>query len=340
VLARDDRRRRKASTVSDRAPIVALDGVSKLHRRGGLGLRRSIRAVDGVSLRIARSEALALVGETGAGRSTLGRLSLALERPSAGDIRFEDVDLVQADQHTLTLLRRHAQLIDGDPRRRLDPALSVAATLAEPLLIHERLSRAEREQRVEGLLKLVGLEPGLAAARPAALSIGQCQRVVLARAVAIQPRYLVLDEATAQLDPPVQAQILDLVARLRKRFDLALMLITSDLRIARHLCDRIAVMHLGRIVEQGPAVAICDAPRHPFTRALVAAVAEPSPGGSAMALVHGEPPDPTRPLSGCSFRTRCPQAGPRCVDETPRRVGAGDDDVACHLHDGGVAAGV
>jgi oligopeptide/dipeptide ABC transporter ATP-binding protein len=310
--------------------------VSRSHGGRGLRIGARLRAVDSVSLEIARGETLGIVGETGSGRSTLGRLSLGLERASAGEVLFEDLDLTRAPRRMLAPLRRHAQLVDHDARARLDPARSIAASLAEPLRLHERLSRADRRSRVEDLLKLVELEPGLGAARPPALSLGQCQRVVLARALAVQPRYLVLDEPTALLDPPIQAQILDLIARLRTRFGLALMLITSDLRIARRLCDRIAVMQLGRIVEHGPSGEICETPRHPLTRALAAAVAEPRPGGSAMALAHGEPPDPARPPSGCAFRTRCPQAGPRCRNEAPRGASMGDVVVACHLFDGGV----
>lgn len=321
--------------MSDQTPTVSLEEVSKRYR-GGLRLRGGSSAVEAVSLTIARGEALGVVGETGAGRSTLGRLSLALERPTAGRVRFEDVDLTRARGRTLTLLRQHAQLVDRDPRAQLDPTRTVAATLEAPLQIHERLSRAERRRRVDDLLTIAGLGLELASARPPALSLGQCQRVVIARAVAVQPRYLVLDEPTALLDLSIQAQILNLISSLRERFNLALMLITSDLRIARYMCDRIAVMHLGRVVEQGPTEEICSRPRHPFTRALVAAVADPSLGGSAMPLVRGEPPDPARPPPGCSFHPRCPQAGPRCQDETPRDGAAGGVMVACHLHDGGV----
>lgn len=317
------------------SPIVALTRVSKRHRREGTGQDGHTSALDTVSLTIARGEALGMVGETGSGRSTLGRISLALERPSAGEVRFEGIDLTRAPRHVLKLLRRHAQLVDGDPRAQLDPGQSIAASLALPLQMHARATRTERRQRIEELLDLVGLSPALASARPAALSPGQCQRVVIARAIALETRYLVLDQPTELLDPPIQAQILNLLAQLKQQFDLALMLITSDLRIARYLCDRIAVMHAGCIVEQGPAEEIWSRPRHPFTRALVAAVADPVPG-SAILLARGDPPDPADQPRGCSFQARCPQTGPRCRKQVPIDNEIGGVTVACHLHDGGV----
>lgn len=316
-------------------PIVALTGVRKHYRRVGFGRDSRVSAVDAITLTIARGEAFGVVGETGAGRTTLGRLSLALERPSAGEVRFEGVDLTRAPRHVLNLLRQAAQLVDGDPRAQLDPEQSIAAALALPLQIHARATRTERRERVEELLDLVGLSPTLATARPPALSLGQCQRVVIARALALKPRYLVLDEPTALLDPPIQSQILNLLAQLRRQFGFAMMVITSDMRVARFLCDRIAVMHFGRIVEQGPAEEICSRQHHPFTRALVAAVAEPQLG-SAMLMARGEPPDPRRPSRGCSFGARCAQAGPRCRDEAPRDNEVGSITVACHLHDAGV----
>lgn len=328
--------------MSDTQPLVVLDGVSKRGRAGArlrFWSRRPGRAlaVDEVSLTIARGEVLAVVGETGSGKSTLGQLSLRVDEPSKGRVHFEGVDVTRANQRTVRLMRRHAQLVESDARATLDSERSVGAILESPLRMHERgMSRHERNLRVEDLLTMVGLSPDLAARRAAALTPGQCQRVAIARALAIQPRYVVLDEPTAALDPPIQAQIVNLLVALQERFRLAYLLATHDMRLARYMADRIAVMYLGRIVELGPAEEIWHRPRHPYTRALIAAVGGTGARGESDALIRGEVPRAGDPPPGCAFHTRCPSAGPRCRRERPATVESGGVSVACHLHDGGV----
>jgi oligopeptide/dipeptide ABC transporter ATP-binding protein len=325
-------------------PIVILEGVSKRHRaasrlrfwrRGG---GRAL-AVDDVSLSIARGEILGLVGETGSGKSTVGRLSLMLEVPTTGRVHFEGVDVTRASGRTLRLMRWHAQLVTADPRAALDGNRTVAAVLASPLRLHERgMSRADRRMRVEDLLMMVGLSPDFAARRVRELLPGQCHRIAIARALAIQPRYLVLDEPTSALDPTIQAQILNLLVAMKERFDLACLFATHDLRLARYMSDRIAVMYLGRVVEFGEAEEIWRQPRHPYTRALLAAVEAPGVGGASTQLIRGEVPVAADPAPGCAFQSRCPSAGPRCRRETPAVIELDGVRVACHLHDGGVEA--
>jgi oligopeptide/dipeptide ABC transporter ATP-binding protein len=325
-------------------PIVILEGVSKRHRaasrlrfwrRGG---GRAL-AVDDVSLSIARGEILGLVGETGSGKSTVGRLSLMLEVPTTGRVHFEGVDVTRASGRTLRLMRWHAQLVTADPRAALDGNRTVAAVLASPLRLHERgMSRADRRMRGEDLLMMVGLSPDFAARRVRELLPGQCHRIAIARALAIQPRYLVLDEPTSALDPTIQAQILNLLVAVKERFDLACLFATHDLRLARYMSDRIAVMYLGRVVEFGEAEEIWRQPRHPYTRALIAATGDAGAGAAPEHMIRGEPPRDGVLPPGCAFHTRCPAAGPRCRRERPATVENGGVRVACHLHDGGVEA--
>ncbi len=319
------------------APLLQLDRVSKHYALHAsvmgrlLPNRPMIRAVQDVSLSIAPGEILGLVGESGSGKSTLGRVALLLEPPTSGSIRFDGTDPA-AD---LPALRRRAQMVFQDPQSSLNRSLTIERILDSPLSVHRVApGRTERRERIAALLEMVGLRPEMMRRYPFELSGGQRQRVGIARALAIEPAFLVLDEPTSALDVSIQAQVVNLLLDLQRRLSLTYLFISHDLRLVRWLCDRIAVMYLGRIVELGPAATLWDNPRHPYTRALLTAVTAET---LAPAEAAGEVPSPVRPPPGCAFHPRCPMAGPRCSRDAPRETLLGDGvTVACHLHDGGV----
>ena len=284
-----------------------------LGRRG-----RAVRAADGVDLAVARGETLAVVGESGCGKSTLARLLVRLETPTAGSVRLDGIDLARLSEREMRPLRRRLQIVFQDPFSSLNPRLTVGSLLAEPLLVHGLGGPAERRRRVEELLDLVGLRPALVARFPHELSGGQRQRVAFARALATGPELLLGDEPVSALDVSVQAQVLNLLAELKVRLGLTLVVITHDLAVVRHVADRVAVMHLGRIVELAPADRLLGAPRHPYSRALLAAVPRPDPRARGRRrILEGELPSPVDPPSGCHFRTRCPLALPECARHDP-----------------------
>jgi oligopeptide/dipeptide ABC transporter ATP-binding protein len=318
------------------APLLRLDGVSKHYAARPSVLGRilpnqpMVRAVQDVSLGIAPGEILGLVGESGSGKSTLGRLALLLEPPTAGSVRFDGRNPA-AD---LPAFRRRAQMVFQDPQSSLNRSLTIERILDSPLAVHRTGNAAARRARIAELLELVGLSADMMRRYPHELSGGQRQRVGIARALAIEPAFVVLDEPTSALDVSIQAQVVNLLVALQQRLSLTYLFISHDLRLVRWLCDRIAVMYLGRIVEIGPAAVLWDRPRHPYTQALLAAVTavDLAPPEAA-----GEVPSPIRPPPGCAFHPRCPMAGPRCAIEAPRPTESADAvTVACHLHDGGV----
>jgi peptide/nickel transport system ATP-binding protein len=310
-------------------PGVALqgDGLVRRYRIGGglFAKAAELRAVDGVSLSLQRGEVLAIVGESGCGKSTLARLLLGLEQPDDGRVRL---GLEATDARARA---RYIQPVFQDPMASLNPRRSVSEAIARPLVVHGLLDAAARQERVLQLMQQVGLPPRLFHAFPGQLSGGQRQRVAIARALALEPQVLLCDEPTSALDVSVQAQILNLLADLRRERGLSLLLITHDLSVVRHMAERVLVMYLGRVVEEGPVAQIFDAPRHPYTRALVAAALPLAPGA-------GVPPprmlpgraDPTAPRQGCAFAPRCPEALETCRAEPPLRSGPGFR-VACHL---------
>jgi oligopeptide/dipeptide ABC transporter ATP-binding protein len=284
-----------------------------LGRRG-----RLVRAVDGVDLAVGRGETLAVVGESGCGKSTLARLLVRLETPTAGSVRLDGIDLAALPERAIRPLRRRLQIVFQDPFSSLNPRLTVGSLLAEPLLVHGLGGPAERRRRVDELLDLVGLRPAMAARFPHELSGGQRQRVAIARALATGPELLLGDEPVSALDVSVQAQVLNLLAELKARLGLTLVVITHDLAVVRHVADRVAVMHLGRIVELAPAGSLLESPRHPYSRALLAAVPRPDPRARGnRRILEGELPSPVDPPSGCRFRTRCPLALPECARLDP-----------------------
>ncbi len=276
--------------------------------------RRTIRAVDGVSFTIGEGETLGLVGESGCGKSTLARAVLYLDAPTSGEVVFAGRTL---DQRETTGLRRDAQIVFQDPYTSLPPRMRVGRILAEPFLIHGLAAKSEIPKRIEQLLRDVGLKPGMASALPHELSGGQRQRVSIARALAVQPSLIVADEAVSGLDVSVQAQILNLLIELQDRYGLAYLFISHDLGVVKYVSDRIAVMYLGRIVEEASSDDLYHRPLHPYTRALMAAVPSLEPRRESRLRVAGEPPDPASPPPGCSFHPRCPLMQDICREDDP-----------------------
>ncbi|MBB5695472.1 ABC transporter ATP-binding protein [Muricoccus pecuniae] len=317
--------------------LLELEGVVRhFPVRDALGRRRgAVRAVDGVSLSIAEGEVLAVVGESGCGKSTLGRLALWLEEPDAGAVRFAGQDLRGMVPDALRRQRRFMQMIFQDPYASLDPRMTVGQAVAEPLRLHRLVPRAGERARVQELLARVGLRPEHVDRWPHEFSGGQRQRIAIARALASGPRLIVGDEPVSALDVSVQAQVINLLQDLIREFRLAFVLISHDLAVVRHVADRVVVMYLGRIVEEGPAGEVFAVPRHPYTRALLASV----PGGGARgAPLQGDLPSPISPPQACRFHTRCPHVQEICRQVDPP-LAAGDTAAtpahrsACHFRD-------
>jgi peptide/nickel transport system ATP-binding protein len=292
--------------------------------------RRVLRAVDDVSLRIEQGEVLGIVGESGCGKSTLARIMQGLLAPTAGEIFINGLPLAEFDRRGLA---RQVQPVFQDPYSSLNPRKTVASIIAMPLLVHGIGSAADRDYRVRELMAQVGLATALRHSYPSQLSSGQRQRVAIARALAIRPRMVILDEPTSALDVSVQAQILNLLRTLRSGLSLTYLFISHDLSVIEHMADRVAVMYLGRIVELGPVRRVLEAPRHPYTRALLAALLTPDPSLGLPTLNLGRGfPDPFHPPSGCVFHPRCPDAEARCQKERPTLDAAGDGAVECLLY--------
>lgn len=279
-----------------------------------------IRAVDGVDLAVASRQTLGLVGESGCGKTTIGRLLVQLEEPTEGRIFLGGLDVSQLRGQALREHRRRIQMVFQDPSSSLDPRMRVRDSIAEPLSVQRVGTPQERRDRVSRLMEQVGLDPSLGARPPAQLSGGQRQRVGIARALALSPSIIVADEPTSALDVSVRAQVINLLRDLQDETGLSFIFISHDLSTVRHISDTIAVMYLGRIVEQAPTDRLFSQPLHPYTKALLAAVPVPNPvleARRAEQLLAGELPSPSRPPAGCRFSTRCPLATPRCRQEEP-----------------------
>jgi oligopeptide/dipeptide ABC transporter ATP-binding protein len=317
------------------APLVEARAVSvAFSRRRLFGRGPVVRAVNAVDIAVRRGEAVGVVGESGSGKSTLGRLLLGLLTPTDGHALFDGVRLDAVSRDEWRRLRRRMQIVFQDPYGSLDPRRRVGAQIADGLAIHALVPAAQQAAKVRDLLDLVGLDPTHAERWPHEFSGGQRQRIGIARALATAPDFLVADEPVSSLDVSIQAQILDLLDRLRRDLGLALLFISHDLAVVRHLCDRVVVMYLGRVMEQGPAKAVLDSPRHPYTRALVSATPRVRSAQRRTRIVlPGDPPSPSAPPSGCVFRTRCAFAVEACAAAAPPLAAVGlDHAVACIRH--------
>jgi oligopeptide transport system ATP-binding protein len=310
---------------SDTAPLLQVRGLRKhFPVTEGVLARRTIgevKAVDGIDFSLRRGETLGLVGESGCGKTTTGRCILLLEQPTAGEILYDGIDLAKLKHKEMLALRRRIQVIFQDPYSSLNPRMKVGAIIAEPMKVHGiEPDAARRAARVAELLAICGLNPNFADRYPHEMSGGQRQRVGIARALALDPEFIICDEAVSALDVSIQAQIVNLLEHLRERFGLTYLFIAHDLSVVRHLCQRVAVMYLGRIVELADCDELFDNPLHPYTRALLDAVPVPDPtveAGRSFRPVKGEVPSPINPPSGCVFHPRCPIAVESCSRMRP-----------------------
>jgi oligopeptide/dipeptide ABC transporter ATP-binding protein len=324
-------------------PLLEVRDLVKHYTAGGLFARGAppVRAVDGVSFDVGRGETLALVGESGCGKSSVGRTVLRLQEPTGGKASFEGVDVFGLDRTALRRLRRRMQIIFQDPYGSLNPRMTVGAAIAEGIEIHRLATGPEVGRRVGALLEEVGLDPGYGRRYPHEFSGGQRQRIGIARALAVEPSFIVCDEPVSALDVSVQAQVLNLLADLQRDRGLSYLFIAHDLAVVRQIAQRAAVMYLGRIVEAGPTEALLAAPRHPYTVALLSAVPEPDPSRRRSRIIlTGDLPSPSNPPPGCPFHTRCfhPSRDVRCRTEVPMLRPVGTTIAACHYAESTPAA--
>jgi len=335
----DDRRDGQPATGGlTGTPLVQVrDLVKHFPITRGIVLQRQIgavKAVDGISFDVIKGETLGIVGETGCGKSTTARLLVRLLDPTSGEILFDGENIAQRRKESLKALRREAQMIFQDPYSSLNPRKTVGSIIADPFVIHGLLKgQGERKKRVQDLMDRVGLNPEHYNRYPHEFSGGQRQRIGVARAIALEPKLLVADEPVSALDVSIQAQVLNLLRGLQREMGLTLIFIAHDLSVVRHMCDRVAVMYLGKIVELAPSDALYTFPRHPYTGALLSSVPVPDPiaGKRERQLLSGDVPSPANPPSACRFHTRCPKAQALCSqDEPPLEDKGGSTQAACH----------
>lgn len=294
----------------------------------------AVKAVDGVSFKIYEGETLGLVGESGCGKSTTGRTILQLYRPTSGSVKFEGQEITELKGNALRRMRRKMQMVFQDPYASLNPRMSVGRIVAEPLVVHNIGTKKEREERVAELLELVGLNPYFVRRYPHEFSGGQRQRIGLARSLALNPKFIVADEPISALDVSIQAQVVNLLEKLQQDLGLTYLFIAHDLSMVRHLCDRVAVMYLGKVVEIAESEELYTNPLHPYTQALLSAVPVPDPvveEKRQRIILKGDVPSPINPPKGCNFNTRCPVSVDVCFDEDPELVEVLPEHwVACH----------
>jgi len=318
-------------------PLLEAEGLVKHFRAGGGLLGRNagaVRAVDGVSFAIEAGRTLGVVGESGCGKSTTAKLVLKLEEPTSGEIRFEGRALQKLDASELRQYRRSVQAVFQDPFASLNPRMRVGAIIAEPLVTNEKIDKAHARERVARLLDMVGLPARSADLFPHEFSGGQRQRIAIARALALSPKLVVLDEPVSALDVSIRAQILNLLVDLQRDLGLAYLFIAHDLAAVAHMSHTIAVMYLGQLVEYGPAKTVASDPKHPYTQALFSAALPSHPDEAREEIIlTGEVPSPVNPPSGCRFHPRCPHVLPRCAPEVPKLRPAFGRETACHLYE-------
>jgi oligopeptide/dipeptide ABC transporter ATP-binding protein len=323
---------KRAWTTSD--PLVSVRGLKTWFPVASGVLQRTtahVHAVDGVDLDIRKGETLGLVGESGCGKSTLGRTIIRLLDPTAGTIKFKGEDITHQRGAALRAHRRDMAMIFQDPYASLDPRQTVGDIVGEPLDIHHLAKGPARRERVRELLDVVGLNPGFVDRYPHEFSGGQRQRIGIARALAVEPSFIVCDEPISALDVSIQAQIINLLESLQSKFDLTYLFIAHDLSVVKHISDRIAVMYLGKIMEIAPSQQLYRRPRHPYTGSLLSAIPIPDPlieRARERVLLQGDVASPVNPPSGCRFRTRCPRAKPHCAEEEPPLESFGTEHLA------------
>ena len=322
-------------------PLVELRGLTKSYTsRQGLWQRLTrqaperLYAVDNVSLRIAAGEIFSLVGESGSGKTTLGRSLLRLVEPTAGEVFYQGQDILQLPKGEMQAVRRQLQMIFQDPYSSLNPRMTVRQTLAEVLTVHRLCRGKQVEARIAELLQMVGLPPDAIDRYPRHFSGGQRQRIGIARALAVEPTFIVADEPVSAVDVSIQAQILNLLLELKERLGLTLLFIAHDLSVVQYISTRVGVMYLGKLVEIAPRKALFARPRHPYTQGLLMAAPQPDPAHKTTRVaIEGEPPSPLNPPPGCHFHTRCYLASARCRVEAPTLEDLGDGHwVSCHHH--------
>ncbi|MGF1761040.1 dipeptide ABC transporter ATP-binding protein [Photobacterium sagamiensis] len=320
--------------------LLEVKGLKKHFSAGNrfFGAQAVCKAVDDVSFTIERGKTLGLVGESGCGKSTLGRCVLRLYEPTSGEVKLEGVDISQLTGRQLKAMRRDIQIIFQDPYASLNPRMTIHEILREPLDTHKIGTEDEREAKIAEVMAIVGLRPQVLNRYPHEFSGGQRQRIGIARALVLEPKFIVADEPVSALDVSVQAQVLNLIAELQEKKGISFLFIAHDLGVVQHICDEVGVMYLGRIVEKAPAEVLYRNPKHPYTQALLSAIPIPDPKASKESMkLQGDVPSPLSPPSGCTFRTRCPQASSRCKKERPNAHNTGEQGtehlVACHLYD-------
>lgn len=319
-------------------PLVRVDGLAKhFPVRGGLFGRTTqvVKAVNDVSFGVQRGEVLGLVGESGSGKTTVGRLVLGLERATAGHVYFDDVELTALDRRELRRMRKRMQIVFQDPFASLNPRERIRTVLRHALDLHRIGEPRTRDDRAVELLEQVGLSADHLKRFPHEFSGGQRQRIGIARALAVNPEFLVADEPVSALDVSIQAQVINLLSDLKDELNLTMLFIAHDLAVVEHVCDRVAVLYLGRMMELAPSESLYETPRHPYTKALLSAVPVPDPRAQRERIVlHGDIPSPLDPPSGCVFRTRCPRAEAVCASHAPTLTQVAEGHFsACHFTD-------